>query len=559
MFRIIFSTILGLGASLMSVAQQNPENLGPIVNTNFAELRPTVSADGNKMFFVVEGNPSNLNYKKDKKAQDVWYTEKDASGNWKQATPCQSPINEQKNNGVFWMSANNDTILIRGAYENGKLAGKGFSYSTRTASGWSAPTRLVMEGYSALAMDQFSGLTMNIDGNVMFLYFSEEKNNPINNIYISKRNADGSWAKPTKLSNQVNTDDYDEIAPFLAADNQTLYFSSNRPGGVGDYDIWMTKRTDDTWTKWSEPQNMGEKINSAMWEGYFALEANGKNAYFASSNKAEGKTDLFKIALEPWQQAVPYVDLNVALLTSKTQDTLSEATVTIAQFEGADTTGKMLEVKNKQFTTKLEYGKKYLVKSVADAYKETYDTLDLSMNGQSKTISKLLLMNEKIDSAKLALLDSNLKFTDSSMVFQDDEGNLVLPPSIKDSGSIENMNKLVKGDTVSINNILFDFAKSELRPEAIRELNKIKEMMKAFPKLELDISAFTDDIGSEADNLKLSVSRAETAKKYLVEQGVDPEKIKVNGYGESKPIDTNATEIGRQKNRRVVFKLNKNQ
>jgi outer membrane protein OmpA-like peptidoglycan-associated protein len=168
-------------------------------------------------------------------------------------------------------------------------------------------------------------------------------------------------------------------------------------------------------------------------------------------------------------------------------------------------------------------------------------------------------MNEKIDSAKLALLDSNLKFTDSTLVFQDEEGNLVLPPSIKDSGSIENINKLVKGDTVSINNILFDFGKSELRPEAIRELNKIKEMMKAFPKLELDISAFTDDIGSVEANIKLSQSRAETAKKYLVDLGIDPEKIKSNGYGESNPIDTNATEIGRQKNRRVVFKLNKTQ
>jgi OOP family OmpA-OmpF porin len=82
-------------------------------------------------------------------------------------------------------------------------------------------------------------------------------------------------------------------------------------------------------------------------------------------------------------------------------------------------------------------------------------------------------------------------------------------------------------------------------------------MMKVFPKLELDISAFTDDIGSFEDNIKLSVLRAETAKKFLVDLGIDQEKVKANGYGESNPIDTNATEIGRQKNRRVVFKLNK--
>jgi OOP family OmpA-OmpF porin len=82
-------------------------------------------------------------------------------------------------------------------------------------------------------------------------------------------------------------------------------------------------------------------------------------------------------------------------------------------------------------------------------------------------------------------------------------------------------------------------------------------MMKAYPKLTIDISAFTDDIGSEEDNLKLSIARAEKAKEYLMTKSVDSTRIKASGKGEQNPIDTNATEIGRQKNRRVVFTLNK--
>jgi len=548
------SVLIGALICLHSYAQEKPENLGSTINATFAEIRPTISADGSKLFFVVEGNPANANYKNDKKAQDVWFSEKDENGKWKQASPCPSPINGLKNNGVFWISADGDSILIRGAYDGDKV-GKGFSYCTKTKDGWSTPVKLIMEGYSQLAMDQFSGLSMNIDGDVMFLYFSEEKNNPINDIYISKKAENGNWSRPEKLDYIVNTEDYDEIAPSLAADNKTLYFSSNRPGGYGDYDIWMTRRLDDTWTKWSEPVNLGGKINSSLWDGYFAVEANGKNAYFSSANYASGKSDLFKMTLEPWQQAIPYVNLNVAVVSSKTNDTISDAMVTIHPLGQEDSTST-LEEKDGTFTKSIEYGKKYVIKGAADKFNAVADTLDFTLNGQSKSLTKNFILKEKIDPA---LLDSNLKFVDSTLAFQDEKGKLVLPPTITDSVSIEQMGRLVKGDTVSINNILFDFAKAELRQEAMNELDKIAEMMKAYPKLTIDISAFTDDIGSKEDNMKLSAARAEKAQAYLISKSIDSSRIKAKGYGEDNPIDSNATEIGRQKNRRVVFTLNKSE
>lgn len=546
------SVLLGCLVCLNAMSQDKPENLGSSINASFAEIRPTLSADGNTLFFVVEGNPANLNYKKDKKAQDVWFSTKDESGIWKKATPCPSPINDKKNNGVFWMSADGDSILIRGAYE-GKNVGKGFSYCTKTNDGWSDPVKLIMEDYSQLAMDQFSGLSMNIEGNVMFLYFSEEKNNPINDIYTSKKTDSGTWSRPEKLSATVNTEDYDEIAPFLAADNKTLYFSSNRPGGNGDYDIWMTHRMDDTWSAWSDPVNLGSKINSAKWDGYFAVEANGKTAYFSSATNASGKSDLFKVNLEPWQQAVPYVNLNIAVVASKTNDTIQNATVSIYPL-GQEDSITVFDGKEGNFSKNIEYGKKYVITSSADKFNKAADTLDLTMVGQSKSMSKYFTLKEKIDPS---LLDSNLKFVDSTLAYQDEDGNLVLPPSITDSSSIEQLGRLVKGDTVSINNILFDFAKTELRKEAKNELNKIAAMMKAYPKLTIDISAFTDDIGSKEDNLKLSLSRAEKAKEYLMSKSIDASRINANGFGEDNPIDTNATELGRQKNRRAVFQLSK--
>ena len=104
------------------------ENLGTKVNSIYSEVRPTISADGKILYFVVEGNPKNTMYKDDKEAQDIWYSELDESGNWGPAMQATSPLNGQKDNAVFWVSPNGNRVLIRGAYENGKYVNHDVSF-----------------------------------------------------------------------------------------------------------------------------------------------------------------------------------------------------------------------------------------------------------------------------------------------------------------------------------------------------------------------------------------------------------------------------------------------
>ena len=225
-----------------SFCQSTLENLGPNVNSKYAELRPTLSADGKVLYFVVEGHPENGKYKVDKTSQDVWVTESDTAGNWGKALKCPEPINNKNNdNAIFWTSVDGNKILIRGAYDNGKYLGRGFSSATKNATGWSSPQAIKIKGYNGMSVDNYDGAIYANDEKTMLFYLSEEKNSFLNDIYVSQLESNNEWSVPQKISDSISLDDYDEIAPFVAADGVTMYFSSDRPGGFGGYDIWMTK------------------------------------------------------------------------------------------------------------------------------------------------------------------------------------------------------------------------------------------------------------------------------------------------------------------------------
>ena len=131
MKKIIIQTIVLLG-TINAFAQPTLESLGAKVNSTYAEVRPTISADGKLIYFVVEGNPKNTMYKTDKFAQDVWFSELDGTGTWGPAKQSAAPINGLKDNAVFWVSPDGNRVLIRGAFENGKYLGIIVFYIKRT-------------------------------------------------------------------------------------------------------------------------------------------------------------------------------------------------------------------------------------------------------------------------------------------------------------------------------------------------------------------------------------------------------------------------------------------
>jgi outer membrane protein OmpA-like peptidoglycan-associated protein len=538
MKKIVTISFLLLGTVSMQ-AQSTRENLGSKVNSTYSEVRPFISADGKIMYFIVEGNPQNKST--GTFGQDVWYSEAASDGSWGQAIQAASPINDNnKYNAVFWVSPDGNRVLLRGAYEGGKFNKKGFSFSHKVDGGWSAPEKLNIKGYNQLSQDIYSGASLSNDGKKLLLYFSEEKNSNLNDIYVSLLDEDSNeWSKPTKLGDNVNTDDYDEISPFLASDGVTLYFSSDRPGGKGDHDIWMSRRTDETWKHWTEPVNMGDNVNTAKWEAYFSLDAKAEFGYFATNDKTLGGTDIVRSTLNPSQKPQSVVLLFGKVINAETKKPM-DAKLFYDVLPGEKSEGNAISNTDGSYKVTLPYGKKYSVRASADNFFSVIDTLDFETPDAYKEMHRDLYLvpvikieKEEGDSNK------NVVRTDLDTMNADDI----------------DASTLVVGQILASHNILFDFAKSIVRADSYKELNKIARLLKKNPSIVIELSAHTDAIGSYSANLKLSEDRANSARQYLLSNGIDTSRVIAKGYGETTPVGDNKTEEGRQSNRRIEFRI----
>ena len=496
------------------------ENLGPNINTDLPELRPTVSADGNLLFFICENDPANTKYKSIRNSQDIWYAERDSFGKWGGAIHLGYPLNTYHYNAVYWISPDNNRILIRNAFIDGDYVGNGVSMSYLDKDGrWSKPQMLRIKNYQKYDRGRQNGATMAHDAQTLLLYMTEEKGGYNNDIYVCFLEQDGIWTEPKSIGKKINLPNYDEMTPYLASDGVTLYFSSNRPGGLGDNDIWMTKRLDKTWTKWSEPVNLGSPINTEDWDAFFTLDAGGEYAYLTSSFKSYGESDIVRVKLLERERPDPVVLVSGNVYNKKTNQPLSASLVYETLPEGTEAGNAVSNPADGAFKIVLPYDKNYLIKASAD---------------------KFFAQSENLN------LDSLVKAG-----YKEIHKDLYLVP-------------IEIGQVVRLNNVFFDFDKWELRPESFLELNRVVKLLTDNPAIEIEMSAHTDSHGSDEYNFKLSDNRARSVMEYILAKGIAPHRIRSQGYGETVPVAPNANADGsdnpenRQLNRRVEFTILKN-
>ncbi len=490
------------------------ENLGITINSDLAELRPTVSADGNLLFFICENHPANTKYNSVPNSQDIWFSHRDTTGKWSIARHLKYPLNTMQYNAVYWISPDNNLILIRGAFQTGAYLGKGVSISRLDENGlWSEPEMLMIKNYIKYDRGRQSGATMAHDGRTLILYMAPEAGSTDNDLYVCFLMPDGSWTEPKTLGKKINFPSSDEMTPYLASDGLTLYFSSNREGGLGDNDIYLTRRLDKSWQKWSDPVNLGTPVNTTGWDAFFTLDAGGEYAYLTTNLDTYGSTDIVRVKLMEREKPNPVVLVSGNVYNIKTREPLSASLVYETLPDGLEAGNGLSNAMDGSFKIVLPYDKNYSIRATADHYFSISENLNL---------------------------DSLIKAG-----FKEIHKDLYLAP-------------IEIGQVVRLNNVFFDFDKWELRPESFIELNRVVHLLETNPAIEIEMSAHTDNRGADDYNIKLSDQRANSVMEYIVSKGIAASRIISKGYGETKPVVTNDTDENRQLNRRVEFTILKN-
>ena len=476
------------------------ENLGPSINSNYDELLPVISADGQQLFFVRDGHPQNAG---NEKKQDIWISERSNDGSFGPARSIGPPLNNQFHNFVASVTPDGNRLLLGNIYQtNGFTPQRGASVSDKTTKGWSFPETVKIKNYKN--MGRYAGFSLASNGKVLLMTLKDENSFGGLDLYVSFLMKNGEWSPPKNIGPAVNTA-HNDVSPFLAADGATLYFSSEGYSGYGKQDIFMTRRLDDTWLRWTEPQNIGKILNTDQADFYFVIPASGDYAYYASAHQSIGKSDIFRIKLPNELKPRP-----VALISGKVYDKTTGAPVQADIVYEVLQTGKEYGIAQADgqgnYKIILPSGSHYGFLASSKGYLPVHENLDL----------------------------------DSLDAYREIKRNLYLVP-------------FRKGEKMTLNNVFFEFDQSELKKESFNELNRIAEFLKDKDSVIIELSGHTDNKGGDDYNLSLSQKRAEAVKSYLVSKGVPDNRLVAKGYGKSAPVTTNNTEEGRLQNRRVEF------
>jgi len=556
-------------------------NLGRKVNTGYHEGAPVISMDGKTLYFFVHNHPENHDGKEN--SQDIWYSTLDENGEWTEAKHLGKPLNDHQANQVFTV-LKDGTLFIRGG---GGRNEDGFSFTRKQGNDWSNPDEIDVDNFKKMNNGKFYGATLSSDGQYMILYFSEKENSTFSDLYLSKRLDNGDYSTPMKLPNNLNTG-RDEFAPFLAPDDKTLYFSSNRKDmGEGSSDLYMTKRLDNTWMKWSDPVNLGRPLNTSAFDAYMSVDASG-NVFTTQSGRTidGGNLDIFHLKLKDIT-----VTLRGLVLDDKTQTGINGHLVISQDGEPTDTLDADA---GGAYNTKLKGEGKFKIDVSLEGYYPTSGQFELVDVFNDTTVIKDFMLkpikrnpilsgivydektNDPIDAAveitrtggglneklrtKKGYYEKELEAKGWFMLTASKEGYLNTTDSIaynSDEASLLTKDLYLKpievGTTVRLNNIFFDFDKTTLKSESYVELDKVVEFLNNNPSLEIEIAGHTDSKGSDDYNLELSQGRAQTVVDYLISNGIDEFRLVAHGYGETVPVATNDTDEGRAINRRVEF------
>ncbi len=422
---------------------------------------------------------------------------------WDVPEEISAAINSENNEGTCTVSADGRTLVFTACNRQDGYGSCDLYISKKEGKDWSPPVNL---GENVNTRDWESQPSLSADGHTLYFASDRRGGQGKRDIWVTQLDEKNTWKTPRNLGPVINTSD-EENAPFIHANGRTLFYASNGFPGMGGFDIFMTQLMD---TLWSEPKNIGYPINTVSDQVGLFIASDGERAYYTddSSEKGKGRSLLYTFELpESLKELItPTRYAKGKVFDKKTQKPLS--------------TGIDLYDLN----TQQKVG-------------------EFSSDGQ--TGSFLAVLNKGSD---YAFYVSKAGYLFKSLTF-----------SVNDSTSFVDLDiplEAIEKDRVEVlNNIFFKTGEYQLDEKSKVELDKMVDFLVHNKSVRIEISGHTDDVGSDTGNLELSKRRAQSVQEYLKKSGITADRISSLGYGESKPVALNDSDTNRQKNRRIEWRI----
>jgi outer membrane protein OmpA-like peptidoglycan-associated protein len=481
------------------------ESLGSNLNSISADYAPVISADQKTIFFTTTRIETKGDIKDDggNNTEDIYMSQK-VNSVWSVAKSIGPTINTEGHEATVGISSDGQTILI---YKDDN--GDGNIYSTSLEGDvWSVPVKL-NENINSKYWEPSAAISA--DGSK--LYFTSNKPGGFggSDLYMSKRTPNGEWGKSENMGSVINTI-YDEDAPFIHPDAVTLAFSSNGHRSMGGFDIFTSVCSGSG--VWSDPENVGYPINTTDDDIYYVLSPDNKTAYFSSFREGgSGEKDNYTATFID-RKATP-LTLIKGNVIKESGDIAKNIEITVTDneteavlgvFKANSLTGEFLFI--------LTPGKNYNITYQAPGHLFYSENMEIPLKSNYYEIFKPVVLNP-----------------------------------------------IVVGSKITLNNIFFDFDKATLRPLSNVEIKNLVSLLKANPNMKVEIAGHTDSKGDDVYNQKLSEERAQAVVDRLIASGISADQMKAKGYGKTMPAVANKKAdgtddpSGRQLNRRVELKI----
>lgn len=485
------------------------ENLGQHVNTPYAEHSPVIAGNDSVLLFTAR-RPECLGAQPEAHFydEDIYIAYKQGD-HWTKGTNIGTPVNSKGHDATISMTNDGKRLYL---YRHKKAGGLYVTDFDEEGKEWNEPKKIEKPLNSKFYE---ASICESADGNRLFFTSDRPGGLGGRDIYmVHRRSEKDNWSEPLNLGAPINTP-FDEDAPFLHPDGRTFYYSSNGPISMGGFDIFVTEY-DSMNGVWLEPLNMGPPVNTPDDDIYFVLSDNGLNGYYSSGKEGGyGEKDIYRIKFPYFRYPKREYVIEVVGIVQDVEslDTLPAMIRLVDAGDNRVLDSFPTTPERREYMFEVEPERAYTLEVVADGYERNLEEFTTPM------------------------LDDEDVFLRKDV--------LVKRPKVLETEEL----------LPEIQHVYFDFDKSDLRQTSVNELDMVADMLRQNKEMTVKILGHTDYYGTYDYNVELSEERTDAVKEYLLQAGIALSRIQMDWKSENKPIETNEDDTGRQFNRRVEFKF----